>query len=234
MDQGDLKKLYQTVIDLTIANLREDGLKYGATVELLPVLGILKDRWSERLNMNGFENDPTVVAPLPNNLKPNAEVFNSNVTMQNQPQDGDHSCPANTAPESRGTLANSGGLVQGPTGRPVLQSRINVGRSDSEIVPAPTAPKNRQFASPIGNDHANRARIYTEIAFKVESEVSDSSDSEDEDKEPVENLITGGYMTTICRRNDRGGKWRFKVKNGIVSVRDREYPFSEAKCSLEF
>lgn len=228
MNQEQVRDIYLRVIDATIEGVRVECTERGADESTLQSLVLLKSRWSTRLtHTHAFDDDPDLIE------KPSS----SSAAKGGKKAAGKNAKKKAASPKSPKPSSSRNGLISvaaltnqddstTPGRESVPGSEVQVGKPEPFLARArdvktedePPAKRPRQEIDDGNIDHGG--------------EDLDSSDSDarnnDSDEEP-ENLVLAQH-----EKVKKGPKWKVSLREGIVSIRGREYLFNKATCDLDF
>lgn len=256
MNQDQVRETYLRVINATIESVREEFTERAVGDNVIESLDLLKQRWEARLTQtHDFTEDPEIVdkpsvsaarggkkaASKPSKKKGTA---NSNAT-RNDTSAGPKTSPINPPSSRNGiAVADLTNDVDEAVSQPlppvprlpipkeepdteveVVQVKMNkvepVEVEDSKAEQPPT--KRARTETPDDDDG-----VIDNVAEDLDS--SDDSDvAGDESDEEVENLVLAQH-----EKVKKGNKWKIILKDGIISIRGREYLFNKATCDLDF
>lgn len=223
-----MRDIYLRVIDATIENVRAECTERGADESTLQSLALLKSRWSTRLtHTHAFDEDPDLIdKPLSTNAaKGGKKAGGKNVKKKPV-------SPKSPKPSSsRNGLISVAALTNpddstAPGSESVPRSEVDVGKPepflararDVKLEDEPPAKRPRQDLDDGKIDHGGE-----------DLDSSDSDAKSDESDEAPENLVLAQHDKV-----KKGPKWKVALREGIVSIRGREYLFNKATCDLDF
>lgn len=222
MNQEQVKDVYLRVIDATLEAVRNEITEKGASEAKLESLEVLKSRWADRLTQtHEFIDDPEL------RDRPSGSAAKAKKAQKNQKRKGAPS--GGPAPKTRNGVMSVADLTNPSDSDPVKpEPQLQTKQEGALVRPAETKPD--------GEPPAKRPRPDPEDDGEVihGAEDLDSSDDDsdvkggDEDEE-CENLVLAQHD-----RVKKGPKWKVILREGIISIRGREYLFNKATCDLEF
>lgn len=237
-NQSQVREIYLRVIDATIESVRDEMTERSANEDTLTSLELLKTRWAARLTKcHDFTDDPAIVD------RPSASAARGGKKQ--------------AAGKGKKKLTPSGGMAipvaQTPTTNPPSRNGVipvaALTHATDEVVPLPPVPRVQGKPEPSLDDEvqevkvepppAKRARTDAKPKPKDDGRVehtgedldsSDDSDAQDDDSdEEAENLVLAQHDKVR-----KGQKWKVILREGIISIRGREYLFNKATCDLDF
>lgn len=224
MNQALVREIYLRVIDTTIEGVRTEFQDKGASDAALDSLNRLKDRWTTRLtHLHDFTDDPTIIDKPPASAKTGKKVPKGSKKKGSGPS-------ATTTPSRNGAisvaaLTNNTVEYAGPPLPPVPRTAHPGGKRHAvpEVieVKGEEPPAKRPRTESLADD---------EEVLKGEDLDSSDSDSEDESEEEQAEC----FVLAQHERVRKGPKWKVNLREGIVSIRGREYLFNKATCDLDF
>lgn len=261
MNQDQVRDTYLRVIHNTIESIREEFTESAAGENALESLELLKQRWEARLTQtHDFTEDPEMIdkpsvsaarggkksAAKSNkkkgnakaNAKANASSSNSTALSQSSTNPPTRNGGISVADITNDTdEAVQPPLPPVPRFPPAFKPEPQL--DDPEIVEVKVVkggPSDTQGSKT--EPPAKRARIERPdpkddgLVENAAEDLDSSDDSDvagDESDEEAENLVLAQH-----EKVKKGHKWKVILKDGIVSIRGREYLFSKATCDLDF
>lgn len=214
MTQEQVKEIYLRVIDATIEGVRAEFAEKGVSDAVVDSLTMLKSRWVDRLtHTHDFSEDPAAVD------KPvsSATAKGAKKTAGKGVKRKVHSPPVKS---SRNGLIPVTDLTNDDNADPATLGKPEPYLNDCKNTKREGEPSTKRQRRESNDDH-----------FEHGGEDLDSTDESDGDEsdENAENLILAQHD-----RVRKGPKWKVILKEGIVSIRGREYLFNKATCDLDF
>lgn len=246
-NQQQVLDIYLKVIDATIEGVRTDFQEKSLSDDVLEGLDILKARWQARLTQtHEFSEDPQLVdrasvasnrgarkqggkaakkkSPTSKPLKSSTPTArNGGIPVAALTNDADEtaelpSVPRLLNPETKSEFITHDEVQEVPV-QPPPAKRART--SSSQSVPSGTS------GNVVISDDDDNGRI-DNVGEDLDS--SDDSDVQGGDSdEETENLVLAQH-----EKVRKGQKWKVHLREGIISVRGREYLFHKATCDLDF
>ena len=217
MNQQVVKNICLRVIDATVETLRTELQEKGVPDSVLESVNQLQARWSERFShTHDFTDDPLISdKPAPTKSTKRKQTKKKNDKKESSSRNGSMSVAAITNREDAPFDNDKAALPPVPRakGEPVVPKK-------EEPVDDLEPPKKRQRVSRDDDEQI------------ITDENLDSSDSDD-DRHVDDNVEPANLVLAKHDRVRKGQKWKVGLKEGIVSIRDREYLFNNATCELD-
>lgn len=252
-NQQQVLDIYLKVIDATVEGVRADFQEKSLSDDVLEGLDILKARWQARLTQtHEFSEDPQLVD--------RASVASSRGSRKHGGKAAKKKSPTSKPLKSSTPTARNGGIpvaaltndADETTQLPSVPRLLNP-ETKSEVVthdvthdevqevpvqPPPAKRARTASSQPVpsgrsGNTANNDDDDDDDGRIDNAGEDLDSSDDSDvqggDSDEDSENLVLAQHEKTR-----KGQKWKVHLREGIISVRGREYLFHRATCDLDF
>lgn len=221
MNQSVVKEIYLRIIDATIEGSRAEINERGTDDSAMESLNLLKSRWTTRLvHTHDFTDDPDIID------KPSSSAGKGGKKGSAKNAKKGHSPKSPKSPSKPSSSRNG-----------VLSVASLTNQTDDSKVPASSKAEpsliRQRDANAQTDPPAKRRRVDIDdgpIPDRGEDLDSEDSDDEDaDDDEEAENIILAQHD-----RVKKGPKWKVILREGIVSIRGREYLFNKATCDLDF
>lgn len=248
-NQQQVRDVYLKVIEATVESVRAEFLERSIGEDALEGLDILKARWQARLTQtHDFTEDPQLIDR------------SSATNRAGKKQGGKAAKKKASAPiteeSSASTTARNGGIpvaaltndtdeVANPLPGPHMASHgakleniIDTDAHDAGVEQPPSKRPRVVGSHPIASDSNGRAVDEADDEDddgRVDNVGEDLDSSDDSDvqggdsDEEAENLILAQH-----EKVRKGQKWKVHLREGIISIRGREYLFHKATCDLDF
>lgn len=229
MNQRQVLEIYLTVIDATIEGVRAECAEKGADEATMDSLARLKERWATRLtHTHDFTEDSAIIdKPSSSSSAKGGKKSGKNAKKKGaSPKSGKPSSSRNGVISVAALTNQTDDVKAEDSAAPVPGSSVHIGKPE----PLPTTkPRDAE-----GEPPAKRRRPDPDDGqIEHGGEDLDSSDDSDvqgaEADEDAENFILAQHD-----RVKKGPKWKVVLREGIVSIRGREYLFNKASCDLDF
>lgn len=229
MNQEHVKEIYLRVIDATVESVRTEMQEKNMDEASIESLSLLKQRWATRLtHTHDFTDDPEIID------KP---ASSANSKGGKKPTGKNAKKKGGASPKSPGRLApgRNGAMSVAALTNHADDSAIAVGSvaasSHGKVEHSLLHPRDVKTED---EPAAKRPRPDLDDQPVQCGEDLDSSDDSDvngneSDDEAAENLVLAQHD-----RVKKGPRWKVILKEGIVSIRGREYLFNKATCDLDF
>lgn len=243
-NQAQVREIYLRILDATIESVREEFSERAAAEPVFESLDLLKSRWSARLTQtHDFSDDPALVD------RPAASTARGGKKPKSKKKGA---VPVTaTAPTPAAPKPPPAAL---PTRNGVIPVAALTNATDEAVQPLPTIPRVAAKLQPddevqevrVQPPPAKRARTDAVVApsappakkeeddgcFGNEGEDLDSSDDSDvadnDSDEQAENMVLAQHDKVR-----KGQKWKIILREGIISIRGRDYLFNKATCDLD-
>lgn len=251
-NQQQVLDIYLKVIDATVEGVRAELGEKSSSEEVFESLDILKARWQARLTQtHDFSDDPQLVdrasiasnrggkkhggktakkkSPAPKPLKSSTPPSrNGGIPVAALTNDTDEttelpSVPRLLNPETKSETKSE------------TKPEVVIDDEVEEVVPPPSKRARVSNAQPVSNDRNGNSVDDDDDDGRIDhvGEDLDSSDDSDvqggDSDEETENLVLAQH-----EKVRKGQKWKVHLREGIISVRGREYLFHRATCDLDF
>ena len=232
MNQSLVKEIYLRIIDATIEGSRAEINERGADDSAMESLNLLKSRWTTRLvHTHDFTDDSEIIdKPSSSAAKGGKKGSAKHGKKGLSPK----SPKSPSKPASRNGVLSVASLTNQTDDSTVLSSSKSEGSlvraSDASAHTDPPAKRRRLDLD--DGPTPNRRRVDDDDPIADRGEDLDSEDSDDQNNpsdEEAENMILAQH-----ERVKKGPKWKVILREGIVSIRGREYLFNKATCDLDF
>lgn len=230
MNQSQVLETYLRVIDATIEGVRSEMQEKGTDESDIESLQLLKERWADRLtHTHDFTDDPDVIDKPPPAAKGGKKSAKGAKKKAPAPVP---KSPLKTATSRNGVISVAAltndasgaaevSLPPVPRASPVKSEA----KQDPEIIEVKDVepPAKRPRREVVDDDHQE------DLGEDLDS--SDSDKGDESEDEAAENLVLAQHDRV---RKGPGQKWKVILREGIVSIRGREYLFNKATCDLDF
>lgn len=227
MNQANVREIYLRVIDATIEGVRTELAEKNPDEATLESLNLLKTRWATRLtHTHEFTDDPALIDKPSSS---SAGKGGKKATNKNAKKKGIASPKSPARPASRNGGISVAALTNQTDDSSIPGSSSQLGKSE------PALRRSRDIKTE-DEPPSKRPRHDLDEEPDHGGEDLDSSDDDDSDvngngseDEAAENLVLAQHD-----RVKKGPKWKVILREGIVSIRGREYLFNRATCDLDF